>query len=104
MGMYDEFVSEDGKVRVQLKVGACMYEYKVGDSVDDGVDYLDDGVYYGWEGVVVIYQRKVWSVSETMPEKLPAELPHRTKWGQPCKPGTDLRAFGFFPKLDEEKT
>jgi len=44
--MYDEF----GDNRVQLKVGPCIgVHYKVGDTIG-----ISDGLYIGYEGVVVI--------------------------------------------------
>lgn len=51
MGIYNEF----GKQRIQIKVGEpLMKHYKIGDDCD-----LPDGVYLGYEGIVVIKKETV---------------------------------------------
>ena len=58
MGTYDEFISDDEKICVQLKVGECQCNlYKEGDKVN-----ISDGIYLGYEGVVVIKEGKVIGV------------------------------------------
>lgn len=77
MGIYDIFRNAEGTIFVQLKVGEClMHVFAVGDNVSIG-----DGVYYGYEGVVVILDGKVESVTEKAPIDVPARLGHYTKWG-----------------------
>ena len=52
MGVYDIF----GKLQIQLKVnndGMSMPHYKVGDTVD-----WEDGIYIGYEGAIVIKDKK----------------------------------------------
>lgn len=49
MGVYDEYCG------VQIKIGdRHLRSYKIGDAVD-----IDDGVYVGWEGVIVITEGKL---------------------------------------------
>lgn len=53
MSLFDSFFTKDGE-EIQLKNGPCkMEDYKVGDKVP-----LDDGVYVGREGVVVVIDGK----------------------------------------------
>lgn len=49
MGMYDEYAG------VQIKVGdACMEQYEIGDNVS-----IPDGIYCGYEGLIVILNGKL---------------------------------------------
>ncbi len=58
MGTYDNFLSDDEKICVQLKIGECLLkDYKAGDEVN-----ISNGIYMGYEGVVVIKDRKVVGV------------------------------------------
>lgn len=62
MGLYDMF----GKQMIQLKVGNCGSNcYKVGDRVKN----VSDGVYVGYEGVVVILKHKVVATFTYLMEK-----------------------------------
>ncbi len=73
MGTYDIFCSSD--CTVQLKVGKNnMSCYRVGDSVP-----ISDGVYIGYDGVVVIKDGKLMMVEPVV----------RSSWGHELSP-TDL--------------
>ena len=94
MGMFDTFVSKDGLLEVQLKNGPCLLNnYEEGGSVDG--DYAD-AVYYAPEGVVVVRNGVVESVTH-LDVQLKADdpLPRLTKWGDAYSPETfkDLNPF-----------
>jgi len=58
MGLYDTF----GPEGIQIKAGLCdMNHYNVGDKVEA----LKDGIYIGYEGIVVIQKEKVVAIFET---------------------------------------
>jgi hypothetical protein len=87
MGMFDEFESADGRISVQLKVGHnLMNRYREGDALDP--KEFPDAFYYGLEGVVVIREGRVESVSREAPDNSdPArKLLTFTKWGPPFNP------------------
>jgi hypothetical protein len=59
MSLYDEY---DG---VQMKIGErAMHQYQPGDAVD-----IEDGVYVGWEGVVVIHGGRLIRAFPTLRSK-----------------------------------
>jgi len=59
MGMYDTYEG------VQLKAGPCsMNNYEMGDRVE-----LHDGLYIGYEGVIVVGDGKLRGVYKTMTDK-----------------------------------
>jgi len=73
MGVYDHY----GEEAVQLKVGPCeLKQYNVGDKVD-----IRDGVYIGWEGIVVIHEGKLLHVYPCL----------ITKYGEELYPGDVMR-------------
>jgi hypothetical protein len=85
MGLFDTAFGKDGTA-VQLKVGPClMNDYYEGESVRGEIS---DGIYYGYEGVVVIEGGIVLSVTEEPPQVLPA-LPSYNKWGGAYDPAAD---------------
>lgn len=86
MGVFDTFHDRDGKIAVQLKAGHQLYEEFTEGNRADG---YEDGVYHGFEGVVVIRDGMVSVVRETTPENLPEDLPHFTKWGGLYHPDAD---------------
>lgn len=74
MGSYDSFVKKE--LIVQLKVGPCMSLIcKEGDKTS-----VDDGVYQGYEGVVVIVGKKVVYIGEKLNDDYPS-LKRYDKWG-----------------------
>ncbi len=88
MGMYDTFQSKDGRFAVQLKNGPClMYVYQEGDDVGDE---FEDAVYHAIDGIVVIWNGRVLSVSAHIPLTLPAGLKHLSKWGDVMSPDQSL--------------
>ncbi len=59
MGMYDEYAG------VQLKVGPCtLREYKMGEPVG-----IHDGVYVGYEGIVVVHEGILVAVHKNIYDK-----------------------------------
>lgn len=86
MGLFDTALNKARTIGVQLKAGECsMYNYVEGESVEGSIA---DGVYYGYEGVVVIEGGIVKSVTEEAPEPLP-NLPTYNKWGGAFDPKTE---------------
>lgn len=50
MGVFNTF----GENEIQIKLGDCeLKHYNIGDEVD-----IPDGIYVGWEGIVVIHEGK----------------------------------------------
>jgi hypothetical protein len=67
MGLYDTYGDDQ---EIQLKVGnPDMHHYKVGDIVE-----IPDGVYVGWEGVVIISGSKLVASSSKIFNKWGGEL------------------------------
>lgn len=86
MGLYDTAINKEETIGVQLKAGPCeMRDYVEGDSVDGA---FADGIYYGYEGVVVIKDGIIRSVTAEAPKDLP-QLPSFNKWGGSFDPKTD---------------
>ncbi|OGM09246.1 hypothetical protein A2Z67_04885 [Candidatus Woesebacteria bacterium RBG_13_36_22] len=66
MGVYNCY----GRECVQLKLGNCeLKSFRVGDNVD-----IPDGVYVGYEGVVVILKGKLARVFNSIRDKWGGEL------------------------------
>lgn len=87
MGVYDTFHNADDTIAVQLKVGPnILDDYSPGDRVHPE---FYDGIYFGHEGVVVIKDKVVVSVTSEPPQDAPKDLPMYTKWGGPFNPETD---------------
>lgn len=77
MGLFNEFAG------VQLKVGKCLCEhYEIGDKVP-----LDDGIYIGYEGAVVVKDNILVACFSEL----------KTKWGHKIKPSSLLRDSRYNP-------
>lgn len=80
MGMFDTFISEDGVLGVQTKIGPnLMNEYNVGDPVAE--EFPSNVLIAGLEGFVLIREGFVVSVTEALPTNLPEGIECITKWG-----------------------
>lgn len=95
MGMFDTFVSLDGTVQIQLKVGPClMHEFTEGETISSR-DF-PDAVYYAPDGVVVIEGGQVKRVAEGRPTDVPPHLPAITKWGGAFNRAADIQNYHPF--------
>lgn len=73
MGLFDDYAG------VQLKIGdADMASFQVGDTVP-----IPDGVYLGWEGVIVVQEGRLLCAFQEVV----------TKWGQPLSTERVLKAL-----------
>ena len=85
MGMFDTFISADGLLGVQTKIGPnVMNEYTVGDSVAE--DFPSNVLIAGLEGFILIHEGFVVSVTAEIPTNLPSGIECITKWGGPFDP------------------
>ncbi len=88
MGTYDTFISRDGKLAIQLKVGHSRCRGFIVGSVVDPSEF-PDAAYHSPEGVVVIDGGVVRSVTQKMPDSVPPGALHMTKWGDAFNPKTE---------------
>lgn len=89
MGVFDTYWNLDHTVGVQIKAGNnTLSDYTEGEFADA---HLPDGVYFGFEGAVVIRGGVVEKVTEsaaTVAEAM-TSLPVLTKWGGHFNPATE---------------
>jgi hypothetical protein len=86
MGMFDTYLSRDGKYSIQLKVGPCaLSNYVEGGPPGEEVE---DGAYFSFEGVVVIRNGKVVYVGPEDGADVDG-IKHYTKWGDDFDTETD---------------
>lgn len=62
MGVYQTYI--DGSKAVQLKLEDDYLDFNVGDKVN-----IEDGLYAGYEGIVVIKDKKFVGIFETLTDK-----------------------------------
>ena len=85
---YDTFISRNGSLSIQLKVGDCACRTYIEGSRVNPSEFAD-AVYHSPEGIVVISGSVVRSVTRKVPDSVPPGMLSFTKWGDVFNPKTD---------------